>query len=152
MADELKPCLLCNGTSVGFRDHGLPETQIGCNDCGLTTRYYPSRAAAITAWNTRPAPKADSALVEGQPCFSLAELIETRLLGVEPDEQDLVLEDDDWRTILAALSDRDVVLEGLLGEAHEMLAWCGGILDEDTKAPAELAARIDSALKGGVDE
>lgn len=56
---------------------------------------------------TRPAPKADSALVEGQPCFSLAELIETRLLGVEPDDQDLVLEDDDWRTILAALSQTD---------------------------------------------
>jgi hypothetical protein len=33
----------------------------------------------------------------------LADLIETRLLGVAPDEQDLDLEDDDWRMILAAL-------------------------------------------------
>ncbi|MCC4257857.1 hypothetical protein [Sphingobium lactosutens] len=34
----------------------------------------------------------------------LAELIRTRLLGIHPDEQDLQLEDDDWRLILQALS------------------------------------------------
>lgn len=34
----------------------------------------------------------------------LARLIETRLLGVDPDSQDLVLDDHDWRRILAALS------------------------------------------------
>ena len=33
----------------------------------------------------------------------LADLIETRLLGIEPDEQDVVLEDSDWRVIVAAL-------------------------------------------------
>ena len=34
----------------------------------------------------------------------LAELIRTRLLDIHPDEQDLQLEDDDWRLILQALS------------------------------------------------
>lgn len=34
----------------------------------------------------------------------LSETIKTRLLGVEPDEQDVILEDDDWRMILAALA------------------------------------------------
>lgn len=33
----------------------------------------------------------------------LAAVIETSLLGVEPDSQDVVLEDDDWRVILASL-------------------------------------------------
>lgn len=33
----------------------------------------------------------------------LSDLIRTRLLGVHPDEQDLQLDDDDWRVILAAL-------------------------------------------------
>lgn len=33
----------------------------------------------------------------------LVELISTRLLGVRPEEQDVVLEDADWREMLAAL-------------------------------------------------
>lgn len=37
------------------------------------------------------------------PELALAELIKTRLLGVRPDDQDLVLEDEDWRLIIAAL-------------------------------------------------
>lgn len=75
MSEELKPCLLCNGVSVGFRDHGLPETQIGCNDCGLTTRYYPNRAEAIAAWNTRPALKDRDVVLEeaARICAVMAE-------------------------------------------------------------------------------
>ncbi|MEW6626543.1 MAG: Lar family restriction alleviation protein [Pseudomonadota bacterium] len=42
----------------------------------------------------------------------LAELIRTRLLGVEPDDQDLQLEDHDWRVILAALSEAPSAGEG----------------------------------------
>ena len=93
--------------------------------------------------------------MEGQPCFSLAELIETRLLGVEPDEQDLVLEDYDWRTILAALSDRDVVLEEALRALLDdmrltspdddyQLGWTGAIDAVLSQIPAI------RALKGGV--
>ena len=41
---------------------------------------------------------------EGSPANDdLARLIETRLLGVEPDSQDLVLDDFDWQRIIAAL-------------------------------------------------
>ena len=35
---------------------------------------------------------------------ALSKIIRQRLLGVAPDDQDVVLEDDDWRLILAALS------------------------------------------------
>lgn len=38
--------------------------------------------------------------------FGLAEVIKTRLMGVDPDEQDVHLDDDDWKAILAALDDR----------------------------------------------
>ena len=103
MSEELKPCLLCNGVSVGFRDHGLPETQIGCNDCGLTTRYYPNRAEAIAAWNTRPAPKADGLVEELQDAFPDGATIGVRLSA------------DMFSRILAALKDRDVVLEEIAG-------------------------------------
>ena len=45
----------------------------------------------------------DDALVEETK--QLAELIRTRLLGIAPDEQDVVLDDSDWRTILRVLGD-----------------------------------------------
>ncbi len=41
---------------------------------------------------------------EARPAASLAETIRTKLLGVAPECQDVVLEDSDWRIILAALS------------------------------------------------
>lgn len=37
------------------------------------------------------------------PLAALAALIETRLLGVDPDDQDLTLEDHDWQMIVHAL-------------------------------------------------
>lgn len=37
----------------------------------------------------------------------LEHIIRTRLLGVDPDEQDVRLDDDDWRAILAALGERE---------------------------------------------
>ena len=138
MAEKLGPCLLCSGTSVGFRDHGLPETQIGCNDCGLTTRYYPSRAEAIAAWNDRPAPKADSALVSmsgGKDAFGY---------GTSEFASGFVQGEAATR---AALSDRDVVLEGLLRECRDVL---DGLNDDEINV--EFLPRIDAALKGGVDE
>lgn len=50
------------------------------------------------------APQTAQPVALTQRAGTLAELIETRLLGVAPDDQDLALEDDDWRTILEALS------------------------------------------------
>lgn len=41
---------------------------------------------------------------EARSAESLAETIRTRLLGVAPEDQDVVLEDADWRIILKALS------------------------------------------------
>lgn len=40
---------------------------------------------------------------EAGEAVALADLIETRLLGVRPDDQDLALEDHDWRLILQSL-------------------------------------------------
>lgn len=199
MADELKPCLLCNGTSVGFRDHGLPETQIGCNDCGLTTRYYPSRAAAIAAWNTHPAAKADSALVgelrekaeqadaakrnlHGLPVLAmesdthkgkLALWCDNGLAGVGqtcvavnlgefPDEQIKAIAalaniaaTTDFAAILAALSDRDVVLEEAAKVAEDWMQGSmlsGDCATEDAQRTGKAVAQAIRALKGGVDE
>lgn len=53
----------------------------------------------ITVHHEAVSPPAESGARE-----KLSETIKTRLLGVEPDEQDVVLEDNDWRMILAALS------------------------------------------------
>jgi len=41
---------------------------------------------------------------EARPAESLAETIRTRLLGIAPEDQDVVLEDADWRVIIDALS------------------------------------------------
>lgn len=42
---------------------------------------------------------------------NLAELIKTRLFGVPPDDQDVVLEDQDWSKILSALEMSDRVAD-----------------------------------------
>jgi len=41
--------------------------------------------------------------IEVTDAIILAEMIEARLLGVIPDDQDLELDDDDWRLILEGL-------------------------------------------------
>lgn len=53
--------------------------------------------SAIAVLSASPQPEA------GGGATALADLIETRLLGVRPDDQDLVLEDHDWRLILQSL-------------------------------------------------
>lgn len=63
------------------------------------------------AWANLPDQARDRAkvrqLITGMPQrrYVLADLIRTRLLGVRPDDQDLVLEDKDWTEIIAALSE-----------------------------------------------
>jgi len=74
----------------------------------------------------------------------LAEIIRTRLLGVHPDDQDVQLEDADWRTILSALTARDNT--ALLRRAR------GYVEAVDAKHPDkiwadELLAEIDQALE-----
>lgn len=58
-------------------------------DC-LTTCV--SDDSGKSAWKIDPIP------------HKLAETIRTKLLGVRPEDQDVVLEDADWQVILAALS------------------------------------------------
>lgn len=85
--------------------------------------------------------------------LALAEIIRTRLLGVHPDEQDVVLEDDDWRIILAALASKPAIDPATDGGADVMIgefiarwedAADGVHMDADT---AEALAREFKRLK-----
>lgn len=99
---------------------------------------------------TRPAPKADSALV-GQ----ITQIVERAILRHGPADA-LEGTRDDAREILAALSDRDVVLEEAAKKIDQRASYHG---DQDQgprrqaawKEARECAAVI-RALKGGVDE
>ncbi len=131
----------------------------------LAALPYIAVRSALAA--TRPAPKADSALVG-----ELQDLMRGVVDNVMPDEG-FMLPHDLADRILAALSDRDVVLEGLLRDARERLraiqGACGDYLPPDSgisehdlantvigltddRAYISLVTRIDAALKGGVDE
>lgn len=66
---------------------------------------------------------------------ALADLIETRLFGVAPDDQDLVLEDDDWRTILAALRTPRPEVDGADAQADAELVAAYPELAEHTDDP-----------------
>lgn len=73
-----------------------------CMGCGIASPnrvracYCPtncvSNGSGKSAWKIEPEP------------YRLAETIRTRLLGVRPEDQDVVLEDKDWLLILQALS------------------------------------------------
>ena len=82
----------------------------------------------------------------------LARLIETRLLGVRPDSQDLQLEDHDWERIIAALSRRAPAVMTPMEELREQAAkiargwpkggWTGEAIAEAIEAmplPAPVA-------------
>ena len=134
----------CDGPWKCFHCNALFE------DRDAAMQHFGESEDAVAACLVERAPKADSALA-GEPDRNQPH----PLSQIWADACHAWENGSHWdacETLRAALSDRDVVLEGLLREAHEMLAWCGGILDEDTKSPADLAARIDAALKGGVDD
>jgi len=71
--------------------------------------------------------------VEGK---GLADLIETRLISVHPDDQDLVLEDDDWRTILTALAHPPAADVAGLREAVAALLKGGSMMIEPVPTPS----------------
>lgn len=51
----LDPCPLCQSFEVEFGGYGRGVYCIICKDCCIQTKFYPSRDAAATAWNTRTA-------------------------------------------------------------------------------------------------
>jgi len=93
---------------------------------------------------TRPAPKADGALV-GELRDILA--VQKSHCDWTHDKAVAGFMEANGATILAALSDRDLVLEGLLRECRDVL---DGLNDDEINV--EFLPRIDAALKGGVDE
>jgi len=65
MASELKPCPFCGVPEDELMiladpeeafDNSGPSRRIQCAGCHIEAPFYPSRAEAIAAWNTRPAP------------------------------------------------------------------------------------------------
>lgn len=71
-------------------------------DPHIAGNYIPARKTPGGKF-TMPLYAAPQASATGERT-ELAKLIETRLLGVDPMDQDLQLDDDDWRLILAALN------------------------------------------------
>lgn len=179
MADELKPCPFCGGEASAssrmdedLSTHNQVEWKnVGCDNCEV---YFeiPDGYDCGTAgeqWNTRPAPKADSALV-GELAYhaeTLQNVKDVLANGAHfaddpechPLYPNYVVA---VGAVLAALSDRDVVLEGLLrelagAEAHYRLM-------HDTHGDGHMKAgrawdlmrragdKARAALKGGVDE
>lgn len=81
---------------------------------------------------------------------TLADLIETRLFGVDPQDQDLQLEDHDWRLIVSALrgmttpnSTVEAVAETIIENAKKGLSQLNTLIDEiDEIQHRELTGKI----------
>ncbi len=106
--------------------------------------------AFMAGRQTRPAPKADSALV-GELREKAAMLLANAVPDADDDDRDLVEYSRALNAILAALSDRDVVLERLLRDASATLYRLEYADAPNLGISRRLKARIDAALKGGVD-
>ena len=154
MADELKPCPFCESRDVEQRET-ITDAMVACNNCGGRTGlvYFgaseASNAAKLrelrAAWNTRFAPKADSALV-GEPDRNQPH----PLSQIWADAFHAWENGSHWdacETLRAALSDRDVVLEEAAKVAED---WTGPAFSGHEVA--QKIAKDIRALKGGVDE
>ena len=155
MADELKPCPFCraSGENLGLlcdpaegSDNSGPSRRVQCYGCNIEAPFYDSADEAIAAWNARPAPKADSALVRelrDSPEYTLVLNVDTGEKG----DSHVRISSDLRDRILAALSDRDVALEEAVKVADH---WADYYVN--SKLDAEGIARAIRSLKGGVDE
>lgn len=89
----------------------LPQaTDFRCCGCGTASFDGVKPCECVTMvgsrWtNGKPEYLVFKTKVQAQR-LALSALIKTRLLGVKPEDQDLVLEDGDWMTIVAALEGR----------------------------------------------
>lgn len=117
MADELKPCPFCGADAEWKEEDDVPfGSPFGLvvehkADCFFGNHMMAEWETIIAAWNTRPAPKADSALVG-----ELRDQVETedeccQFGGDGFGGGNIFREAADEIERLAALSDRDVVLE-----------------------------------------
>lgn len=79
-------CCGCGKVAIGRVKPCDCPTGVGGRDDAMGRREY---AVLLTKREAR--------------CLTLSELIKTRLLGVDPADQDLVLEDSDWADIVVAL-------------------------------------------------
>lgn len=128
MDKELKPCPFCGSNNVDC-DHEPNGVifSIWCASCsvGIDHSITGGHVNLVERWNTRTpaaaakpeeftgyndggdfcannAKKSDDAEREGL-VGEIIKIIETRLLGVPHDDQDVMLEDCDWEVILTAL-------------------------------------------------
>ena len=74
----------------------VEDAESPCTDCGDTGIAFQTERPCTCDAAARQAPTDERQ--------ELVDLIRTRLLGIRPEDQDIELEDDDWRTILAALT------------------------------------------------
>lgn len=161
MADELKPCRFCGapgGISV-YSGIAINGFQIEC--CGddldgdHSTAIYRTEPEAIAAWNTRPAPKADSALVGDDGKLTQAPPDERTPEEIERAVKEATARLIEYETAAnapAALSDRDVVLEEAAKKADDVERRSNTFGLHEKASGAGAAATAIRALKGGVDE
>lgn len=86
----------------------IDREALRCCGCGKAAvgRVKPCDCATMVGFRDHGAGRHEYIVFISQTAarrLALSELIKTRLLGVHPEDQDLVLEDGDWAEIVAAL-------------------------------------------------
>jgi len=103
MSEALKLCPFCGSVAeIVHIAEGENEggSCVSCTQCQASSNVeFGFKENFVSNWNRR----ADGAVTMTDEQADLANLISGRLLGVKPDDQDLVLEDADWRLIIDAL-------------------------------------------------
>lgn len=74
---------------------------------------------------------------------SLQELIKTRLMGVAPDSQDLVLEDSDWAEIILALDKANGSKKTMM---ESLWSHCRKFIDDQEIRCAEAVSQEDRVI------
>ena len=107
MSEALKPCPFCGSVAeiihiTGGENEG--GSCVSCTQCQASSNVeFEFKENFVSNWNRR----AEGAVTMTDQRAELANLIIGRLLGVKPDDPDLVLEDPDWRVIIEALQAAD---------------------------------------------
>ncbi len=68
----MKPCPFCGSTNVSDGSGGFEMCDVGCDECGAATEWYPTIEEARAAWNARPI---EDALLEAlEDCVKALEM------------------------------------------------------------------------------